>query len=409
MSVNPIYDYTMYGYPVRVFPFAPNWATQVTETLEWKTDVLRSRNGDEQRRQLRQRPRRGFEYNLMVSGEVASMLEAYVWSWHDKNFALPVWTDIGRISGTTDVPALATTIPLTTSTLGFIADGFALLIENAKSFEVVEIATVNPSNLVIKSGFARSWPVGSKVYPLIVSHLAESVTLSRASSRAVTGSVRFTTSPDVVDANLPTIAADTLYDGYEVITTSPNWKSAIDNEFSRLFDTVDSGVGPVRHFQHERVSRIVRPMSWLLKSREQINAFRGLMSRLSGQGKSCWIPSWNDDFTLAATTLSTSNIVTVRGIWFTGMTGVDIQRDRLMMTLPNGTTVYRRIVNMVPNYSTDTTQLQLDSVLGTTVSVNDNSRIRFMLKCRLATDKIVIPWQTDRIATPTTSFTTVKI
>lgn len=409
MSVNPIYDYTMHGYPVRVFPFAPNWATPVNETLEWKTDVLRSKNGDEQRRQLRQVPRRGFEYNLMVSGEIASMIEAYVWSWHDKNFALPVWTDIGRITGTTDVPVLATTIPLVTATLGFRADDFAVLIENAKTFEVVEIGSVSANSLTIKSGLARSWPVGSKVYPLIVSHLSESVTLSRKNSRVVTGGVRFMTSPDIVDPNIPTLAAGSMYDGYEVVTAMPNWKDSVDNEFSRLFDTVDSGVGAVRFFQREKTSRIVRPFSWWLKSRAQIEAFRGLVGRLSGQSKSCWMPSWNDDFTIAATTLSNSNIVTVKGIWFSGMVGVDIQRDRLMITLPNGTTVYRRIVNMTPNYSTDTTQLQLDSVLGTTISVNDNSRVRFMLKCRLATDKVVIPWQTDRIATPLTSFTTVKI
>jgi len=405
--VQPILNYTLHGKQTRVFPFPPNWKTPVTESIEFKTDVLRSFSGTEQRRQLRQVPRRSFDYSILVGGEMASMLETYLWGWQHKYFALPVWTDIGKLTSTVNIGQ--TTLPLTTDTLSFQPGDYVVVYENQQSFEVVQIDTVYADHLTLVTGVLRAWSAGIKVIPLVVGHLDTSVQISRPSSAALNiSSISFQTAPEVTNPFLPAGAAGTIYDGYEVITHHPNWDTQVISDFTRAFDTVDSGIGAIGYFERETVSRIAKPMSWLLKSRAEIIEFRKLMGRLSGQLKTCWIPSWNEDFKLAGSNSANQLYLKINGIWFNGMNGVDVQRDRLAITLPSGQMVYRRILAMAPNYSTNTTELQLDSVLGTTVGVNDNVRLRLLMRCRLATDKIVIPWQTDTVATPKTTFTTVK-
>lgn len=403
---NYVLNYTMYGKPARVFPFPPNWASPVNESIEWKTEVLRSRDGTEQRRQLRVIPRRGFEYSMFVCAELAGMLEALLWGWQHRHFALPVWTERGNLG--VDTPTGETELLLDTAALGF--DRYAIIYLNHKNFEVVEIDEAQSDRLVLVDPTTSDWAAGTRVYPLVLGHLGTSVQTSRLTSAVLQmGTISFQCVGDDTIPNLPTGTPAAMYDGYEVITHKPNWRENITNEFTRLFDVVDAGVGPVGYFTTETTSRIVRPFQWFLKNRTEITKFREIVGRLAGQAKTCWIPSWHDDFEVAASNAADQTRLTVRGTWFPSFVGVDTSRDRIMVTLPNGNVVYRRIVSMAPNFSNDTTQLQLDSTLGTTVSGADNIRVRLLLRCRLATDKVVIPWRTDAFAEPQTTFTTVKI
>jgi hypothetical protein len=405
--VEPLRTYTMFGKTTRVFPFHPNWTSPVSEGLEWKTDILRARDGSEQRRSLRMEPRRSFEYNILLQRSLTADFEAMLRGWQNRYFALPVWTDRAKL--TADAPGLSTTISVNTDTIGFQSAGFALIYHSEKVFEVVEIDSVGTNTLTLSEPTGWDWPAGVLVYPLIVGHFNVTLPTSRETSAVLQAVVSFVGSADTAYQNLPVDDPATLYDGIEVITAKPNWRSSIGNEFSFEFDTVDAGVGPLGYFETESVARVVRPFQWFLKSREQIVEFRKLAARLRGQAKSVWMPSWHDDFTVAASNVGNQASLVVAGTWFNTLVGVDTSFDRLSIKLPNGTTVYRRITACVPDYSDDTTTLTLDSTLGTTVQPNDGSVVRLLLRCRLATDKIVIPWITDAVAEPQTSFITVKI
>lgn len=403
----PLRTFTLFDKVTRVFPFRPNWATPVNEILEWKTDVLRARDGTEQRRDLRKLPRRGFEFSILVKGDLSSALETVLFGWQNRYFALPVWTDRGRLVA--DAATLDTTLYLDTDTLGFQPGGYAIVFYSESFYDVVNITAVYGDRITLVEGIETDWPAGTLVMPLIVGHLNVSVPTSRLTGSVVQAAVSLAGSGDTAWPNVPESSPGTLYDGIEVITDKPNWRNAINNEFTFAFDTVDAGVGPLAYYETEAVARVVRPFQWFLKSRQQIVEFRKLMGRLRGQSKTVWMPSWHDDFVVAASNHANQATLIVKGTWFHSFVGVDTSRDRLAIRLPNGTTVYRRITLTSPNYSNDTTTITLDSTLGTTVAPNDNSRVQLLLRCRLATDKIVIPWATDAISEPQTTFTTVKL
>lgn len=400
-------SYVMYGKTTRVFPFAPNWESPVNETLEWKTNILRSFSGNEQRRALRMSPRRGFEYKVLLKNLDTRLLENLLWGWQARDFALPVWTDCSPLLST--CAAGSTSLPISTGLMSFRAGDFAILFASSSNYEVVELTGVSSSLVDLKAATGNTWPAGTKVYPLILSHLASSVGVSRHTDSVVSAPVAFASSPDTAFDFITPGSPSSAYDGIELLTHRPNWGSAIQNDFTRAFEIVDAGVGPVGYYPSEKASRIARPFHWFLKSRAEIVAFRDFMGRLQGQAKTCWIPSWHTDFTLAASNGADRSILTVAGVDFHTLVGVDTSRDRLAIRLPNGTMAYRRIVSSVPDYGLNRTNFQLDSALNTTIGVLDNVRLQLLLRCRLATDKVVIPWQTTGFAAPQTTFTTVKL
>lgn len=405
--ISPLVTYEMFGKTTRVFPFRPNWATPPTESLEWKTDILRSRDGTEQRRSLRQQPRRGFEFSLLLQRELAAYFDSLLFDWQNRYFALPVWTD--RTKLTSDAITGDTMLSVITDTYGFQPGGFALLFYSEKFFEVVAVTDVDAESVTIEDPLESDWPAGSALLPIIVGHLTASTNVIRNTSAVLQASINFLGSADTAFPNVPDSSPVTLYDGIEVITDKPNWRSGISNDVSFQFDTADAGVGPLGYYQSELVARTIRPFQWYLKSRAQIVAFRKLAGRLRGQAKSVWMPSWYDDFEIASSNASNQTFLHVKGTWFHSLIGVNTSHDRLMIRMPNGTTVYRRIIATSPNHVDDTSSLQLDSTLPGTVQPNDGSAVRLLLRCRLATDKIVIPWLTDAVSEPQTSFITVKL
>ena len=52
----------------------PDWTNGITETLEWKTDILQSYSGAEQRIARRLSPRRTFEFTILINGNERARL-----------------------------------------------------------------------------------------------------------------------------------------------------------------------------------------------------------------------------------------------------------------------------------------------------------------------------------------------
>lgn len=393
------------GSRILLFPFAPNWKNPLMESLEWRTDVQRAYDGTEMRRSLRVTPRRSIEYDFTVRDDNVRLFEALTWVWQGRMFAVPMW--MNRSNLTADVSVGATSISLPTTDLGFAADGIVVIFRSASDYEIVVADSVGPSSIALRYPLSRAWQEGDRVYPVLVGKMPVSMQTVRHTDRLITGKAEFMSSGHINDPFIPATAASVVYDGKEVVTTRPNWKSGIENTFSHEFVTLDGGTGAILWQQTETSGRISRPYSWLLKNRSEIAAFRAFVGRLSGQWKSCWIPSWHDDMTVVDLTVAGGSTLTIGGTLFPDYVGVDTARDRIAVVMNNGTTYYRKIggVTVVgPN-----TALQLDTPFPEDVGPLTVRRVYLLLHCRMAGDKVTIPWQTDSVADPQVVFTTVPL
>lgn len=76
---------------VEFFKFGPDWKTGITETLTFLTDILTSRNGTEQRRSLRTKPRRQLSYTATLTGSDIPDFEQFMWAHQAGLVHVPDW------------------------------------------------------------------------------------------------------------------------------------------------------------------------------------------------------------------------------------------------------------------------------------------------------------------------------
>jgi hypothetical protein len=401
-------DGTVYVVPVRgrrvlVFAIPPNWTTSPVETLEWKTSILRSHDGTEQRRELRRVPRRGMEYDFLVKDRAAALLDKLLQSWQNRIYAVPVWWD--KAESTADANAGATTVMLSTRTYGFVVGQLAVMYKDTFNYEAVEIVAVNADSIELDQPLGFDWPAGSLVYPIVQGHLPERISFTRVTNTVQTGRVTFETDPSTTDAYLPVKAATNLYEGLEVITRQPNWRDNIENEFSFSFDTLDTGLGAVQWQAKETYPRLTKQHAWLLRDREQMLAFREMLGRMKGMQKVFWVPSWHADITLALLIPAGDTSMAVVGTEFNQLIGSSIAFNRLMIRMKDGSTYYRRI--LTTGEANGNSIINMEASFPFEVAPDQVLAIHLLLKCRMAGDKIEIPWRTDAVAEPTTAFITV--
>lgn len=390
---------------VALFPFPPNWAKPLAETLEWKTDVLRAHDGSEQRRSLRVLPRMGLEYDFMIKGDDARLFESLMWGRQARMFAVPMWMDMSSLTASASIGA--STIALNTTDLGFANEGVVCIYRSPTVFEIALANIVSAGQITLQVPLAKAWLAGDRVYPVLIGKPPSSLPTQRHSGQVLSGRASFVSSPDLNSFPVPNAVAPVIYDGLEVVTVQPNWKRAIGNTWAHEFETQDTGVGAVRWLQTEVAGRITRPYAWLLKSRADISAFRSFVWRMRGQSKTCWIPSWHDDFIVVTTTGVNGSTLTVKGTHFATHVGVDAARDRIVITLTDGSTLYRKITGI--STSGGNTVLQLSTTFAQDIGPGNVQSINLLLHSRLLGDKVELPWQTDSVSDPQLVFTTVPL
>lgn len=393
------------GRRVVLFPFRPNFKYPITESLEWKTDVIRSFSGKEQRRGLSNKPRRSFEFDIMLKGTDAQYWQNLMWGWQSRVFSLPIWTDRSKL--TANVLAGAQTIQCDTRKLNFVAGGILVIYVDEYHNELGEIESFNNSSITLKRPLLNDWALGTTVYPCVFAHLPTELNVVRQTSDLLTSRCSFKTSPDVTDPFLPSGSATTTYDGLEVLTAQPNWQNGLGQNVTNQFSEIDFGVGQMRWLQKELNSSKMLPYSWLFASRANIADFRSFLGRQSGRLKTCWIPSWTDDFTPMLIIEASSNILPVKENGFGRMVGVNPANDRIMIRTKAGQAFYRRITNITLSPDGVNSALVLDAPLGVRLAASDITAIHMLHRCRFATDKVDFQWHTDSVAVVDSNFTTV--
>lgn len=392
------------GKRVVVFPFPPNWQSPVTESLEWKTQVLRAFDGTEQRRSLRTHARRSFSYSVLVTREKTAKFENLLWGWQHRMYGMPVWTDKSRLTG--DVAADTSVLNLSTGDLSFAVGGLAILYQDDTHFEVVAIESMTSASITTQRPVAQSWSAGTLVMPCVVAHLPNSVATLRHSSNTLTAVVDFSCDPTLTDDFTPTVAAPVTYNGVEVVTRQPNWRNPIDNTWENAYALLDKDSGAIQQLQKETFPRIKRSYSWLLRNRPAITDFREWLGRMLGQAKTAYVPTWHDDFVLATTIGADVYGFEVQGNGFEDLVGLTTTRDRIMIRLKDGTSFYRRLTAV--GTSGANIQLAIDSPLGRQVVPADVASIHVLARCRLASDRVDLVWYSTGVVVANTPMITVK-
>lgn len=299
-----------------VWTLRPNWSNSVAERLMWMTDVMRSATGHEQAASPRLAPRRSIEATFNPTRNERTFLELCVQRLGRTEWMVPLF--FHRSALTAAATATDTTLYADTVDLEFADGGMALLVgPDAFTCEAVRIDTVAADALTLVAPLTGDWPAGTTVHPLRRAWIDAS-SLESITSRVGGARIRF----DVDRGNDLDGGAEefTLYQGLPVISHLPNWSQRVETSFDWMSSEFDSKTGLRRVIDEAGRAFQTKRYTLMLHGRDEQASLRKLLYRLRGRAVPGWIPSHNDDLTVARSALAGAELLDVQyvGLGYVG-------------------------------------------------------------------------------------------
>jgi len=384
------------------WPIAPDWARPVVERLEWATDVLEAHGGHEQRVRLRQHPRRGIEYKLLIGGDRDRVrLEHLLLSWQARVYGVPVWTE--AYLSPSAIAAGSTSIAVPTTDTSYAANGLVGLVRGP-DMELAEIASVATGSITLKTATTRAWPAGTRIVPVLPARVQDELRIAHPAPQIVDATVRFSFEDEAaLTAETPAVT----YRGYAVLLAANNWADGVDVDYTRKLRMLDSVTG--RRFADDLsgVAAVRRTRRRLMRSRTEVAQYKRWLAARAGRLSAFWLPSGQDDLLIVSPIASGDAAITVENRGYAASLPAAIGRRDIIITTTTGQRYMRRITGATENDAATET-LAIDSALGVTLTPQQVQQVSFMVLARLAGDAVEIAWHTDEIAESQIGVTSVR-
>lgn len=331
-----------------VFGVLPNWRDGITERVTFATSILSSETGIEQRRSIRERPRRSFELEFFRHDVLRARLDNFLVGVGIREVLLPLWheqyrsvsgvianesaqrfptqyydevitqyVDPGVLNwdtldvawdaseetwdntptGSEDYPyqyVVRRKVPRTVNATPLdqreFRAGDAVLLTNGDPLEqevlIVETVDATTGAMTWRTRPAKDWPVGTRIVPLRKAHVSEQASMSVMADRIASVRIRF----NLIDP-ITEFAADW---GYCV----PLWRFKVDRrddlsiDVDRNIYSIDNQSGPVRLSNPGGRAFVSTRSQVMLRGREMVRSFRSFLAAARGRAQRFYAPAY---------------------------------------------------------------------------------------------------------------------
>ncbi|ECG5643239.1 phage tail protein [Salmonella enterica subsp. enterica serovar Poona] len=360
----------------------------VTETLSWKTDILASQNGAEQRMARRLSPRRTLEFQVVADGNDRQRLEADLFHFGSRIWSVPVFMDVATL--TQPVPPGSLTLPLSARWRD-IQSGSSLLLRTGSGMtaetETVEVSVAGDDAITLKRPVTRYWPAGTRLYPLRSAQLTDMPVLTRKSDGVATAQVRFRfTGHQPFDGT--SITPPVQYRGFPVLEPGSDWSEDLTGQYTRLLTEFDNDTGVIAQTDLAGRAFSLQRHHWQPAGRERQAALRALLYSLRGRQRPVWVGSQCSDFTPFN---MTGNQMSIQSCGISRFGPQPGRRDIRIETYQG--VYYRRLVSATAvDSSTESLTLDGDSLV---LAQHDFLKVSWLTLCRNDSDDIAWRHITD--------------
>jgi hypothetical protein len=386
-------DTLVTGSRLQFFSVAADWSEGIEESIEFLTDVLVAYSDNEQRRALRQLPRRALKYRALTMNALdAAGMESMIYGWQQQPFGVPFWPDVQPLESA--IPVGTYVIPVATADRLFAPGGIVALFSNEYQFEALSIVSVASNAITCSSPTTFAWAAGAvtRVVPVVLCRLPASVEVKRFTSALDQVDVDFI-GEAMQPAPAPSISP-TQYKGFDVLEIQPNWAALpLNRTYKRSMVTIDPKVGPIEVIDKGGSPVVHQDFPWWLDTHPTITAFRAFILRRFGRLVPFWIPTWDQDLILAQNVLSTDAAINVSFEFYSQFLFPSTARRFLALIPTDGSAnAYVEVVSSTSN-GNGTETLTLSAAVGKAFTMG-STMISFLTLVRLASDRVAIKWDT---------------
>lgn len=378
------------GTRIIAFGWLVDWSNNVKETLQWRTDVLQSSSGYEQRRALRLAPKISLEADFLLIDKERQFFDLVMVGWGARTFVLPIWNQQQWLQTVHNSGSFV--VYCDTTHRNFRNNRLALLRgQDAFDNETIEIESVLSDRLILKRPLIKTWSKGTCLSPAATTQLESPPQLIKRTDRMMRCHLIFNLSESIDhSASLPT----TTYRNYPVFTEAPNEREDLTHSHERLLHVIENATGVSLKTDSAKAAFQLYRYQWLTHGRLSQANLRSFLYGLRGSQKAVWLPTFSDDLTLKATITSTSQSMDVEWCGYTRFAVNQLGRQDIQITLKSGVVLFRRIISST-EINSQTERLLVDSIFPNQILTTDIIRISFITLCRLSNDTVSIEHVND--------------
>lgn len=275
----------------RVSPLQADWRGSVTETYEFKTEVIEARDGLEQRAALRENPRYTLEHRtLAFKTEIQRYLGDLVEGQH-----LPFHVPQGWRRVFLSAAAAAPVSGLSVSEVPFwLVPGRRLVISGGGQVEAAEVLSITGNTVALAAALRGTFPAGSTVYAAISARAQDGVDFRAETGTIWQGNVVWEQDPAADPWSAPNETVET-YEGFEVFTRKPNWRDRPRLSIQQMREIMDAGRGTVAVSTPTGESQLESRLLFSGFDPATADSLLAFFLRQKGKRGAFWMPTWQQD------------------------------------------------------------------------------------------------------------------
>jgi hypothetical protein len=381
------------------------WADKFTVTTSFKTEIISSQNGTEQRRAKRGSPRRTFDFSLLAIKDFLSQFQFFM-STAQRNVV--VMPEAVRYVRSTAVLAEGASLLSVASVAPWMEEGGFVALIMGTNVRVFQIAGINGNTLSFTEGADRTWRAGIKVAAAWRGLLSDNMSFDLVTNQALRGSVSFSAMPGYDKFVQTETNISRVFDGRELFPFKNNWTTAPTVTYQQDRKIVDYGRGVIEMTAPIPFGNRIYTNDVLCKTPEQVADLTEFFGRMYGrQGEFFFRPHAATPLVLAQSYAMDQPTLLLVGDEPRRTFSLDKTLRVIELRRRGGLPIYRVVQSVVASGGNSLVTLQYG--FPEIISEDDDSvTISWVALARFETDDLVVDWATDMAATSRLTIRTLE-
>ena len=407
------------GFRAEAVGIDPDWSSNYRVIRGYKTDIYTSANGEEQRRALRQTPRKTIEFNMQFVAEQLRDFQTTMSVWQNRDFIAPELSKFVRLSA----GALAgqNYVDLTSVPAWITIDALVMLVRDGEH-ELQVVDAIAGNRVFFTSALAKRWPVWTKACHGVNGRLQASFNMNRLTNGVATGLLALDVEPgsepypalfEVAEdelfpgltqgpemyplASVPVNSTTVFYyDGEEILLLRNNWGESVTEGRDWPVVKTDFDLGLVETTWDVDFSTRQFSATITCHTAERVEYLEGFFDRMRGAQGNFWMPTWENDLPVAGDIVGDTQTITVTASR-TARLLLDNQVYREIALVTREYQVYTNSILDV-QFSNGLAVLQLRDPWPDSIRAADVLMVSWMPAWRLSDDEHTFLWLSDTVA-----------
>lgn len=384
------------------FIFPIQWARGFGEDYSFRTEILTSMRGNEQRIAQRINPRLVYDFESFLRHDDLRAVDRFYSENQGRQFYIP------HPQNQTTLASSATagdSIVNLTVRPTWMQDDVFFFIEEGGVRELVQHSSGAGTAITITSILGHDFGAGARILRAVYGRIDKEAEFRAATSRVGLTALSFSADPVAARHEAYATVPQTL-NGREYLTLGNNWSGDVQVKFLQPVEDLDLGRGAVDRLFPTPFTIRSTTLRFILRTDDHVNQVLGLFYRQKGRQKGFYVNSRIDEVRPVGDALAASNTFTVEGREF---------YDQFAAS-----TVYKwlRIHTIYEDSTFAVSSIALDGSLNSVVTLGGSlsnaasgsaiKSIQWVTQNRFETDRMSLEWLTDGVAETTLSLRTLE-